>query len=176
MISLGIILTQYSGGYHNPKEGIPLLNNQYQNHDQVSLDETDRWICHISYTNGRKRRYMIYQSFSTIEQWVNHDCHMIRFIWGSFSCTLPNKSTVMLAELAFPIGRSHHGHYNHAIGPFFWPLVMKLWQRTDLVLDLWTEPSSSCTVQCYDQPTFDSALIIPIPISTWDDDPQKVIC
>ena len=34
---------------------------------------------------------------------------------------------------------------------------MKLWQRTDLVLDLWTEPSSSCTVQCYYQRTIDSA-------------------
>jgi hypothetical protein len=82
---------------------------------------------------------------------------MIRFICISFSCSLDIKSTIMLTELAFPIGRFYHGHCNHTIGISFWPLVMKLWQRTDLVLDLWTEPSSSCTVQCYYQRTIDSA-------------------
>ena len=44
---------------------------------------------------------------------------MIRFTCISFSCSLDIKSTIMLTELAFPIGRFYHGHCNHTIGiPF----------------------------------------------------------
>ena len=57
------------------------------------------------------------------------------------------KHCVLHAVCGFGLPQQPHNWHS------FWPLVMKLWQRTDLVLDLWTEPSSSCTVQCYYQPT-----------------------